>query len=150
MRAQRVMAALLVSAAMTGCGGSSAADGPADALWAARTPYVGDSSRVTALVHAVDPAPDGTYSIRLSTGSPPYALDIALDSTAKPFAQKDFRPTSTLLLGLVANLDEVAVTFQGQRSTLTRAAASEELGYDVKELGRSRQRLTDYVQTTRD
>ncbi len=144
---------LLLAAALTGCGGSlKDSDSPSSAqsLWSSRTPYVGDSSRVAALVRELGPAPDGSYSISLQTTKRPYALTIALERLDKPFGSTDFSEPATLLLGLVTNLDRVSFTSSGHAYVLTADVASKELGYDVKELGRHHSTLTAYLDANDD
>ena len=145
--------ALLMLVALTGCGGSPKdLDVPsrAQSLWSSRVRYLGDSSRVAALAREVGPAPEGSYSISLQTAKPPYALTIELERSHKPFDATDFSEPATLLLGLVANLDKVSVTTSGHAYSLTAAAASRDLGYDVKELGRDQSRLTAYLDANSD
>lgn len=144
---------LLSLVAATGCAASS--DGPAASdrattLWAARTPHVGDNSRVDALVGIVGPAPQGSYTISLQTAQKPYGLTLSMDSLQKPFELLSFDEPATLLLGLVANLDEVSITSHGKAYSLTTAEASKDLGYDVKELGRDQRKLTAYVTAAAD
>jgi hypothetical protein len=150
----RGAAVVLIGVALAGCGTpapeQSEASSRAQSLWSARSAYVGDSSRMTALVGEVGFGPQGSYRIELQTAIPPYAVAVALTRLGKPFANTDFSGNATLLLGLVANLDKVSVTSGGQTYTLTSAGASQQLGYDVKELGRDRGRLTAYLDASRD
>lgn len=148
-----VALAMLVLLALTGCGESPTDPGAssrAHSLWSSRAPYVGDAARVAALVREVGPAPEAGYSISLETETTPYALTIELQRLGKPFTDTDFSEPATLLLGLVANLDEVTLTSSGHAYSLTAAAASKDLGYDVKELGRDRTRLTAYLDENSD
>ncbi len=153
MSGRLVILALLLLVAMTGCGGSPKdPDVPsrAQSLWSSRIRYLGDSSRVEALVREVGPVPEGSYSIGLQTANPPYALTIEVERPHKPFDATDFSEPATLLLGLVTNLDKVSVTSSGHAYSLTAAAASQDLGYDVKELGRDLSRLSAYLDANRD
>jgi hypothetical protein len=119
-------------------------------LWSARTAYPGDNSHVAALVSAAGFGPEGTYSIALQTGAPPYGVTVVFQTLDKPFADIDFSVNATLLLGLVGNLDQVSVT-SGQRTySLSAVGASHRLGYDVKVLGRDRSKLTAYLDADRD
>lgn len=101
-------------------------------------------------MHEAGPAPEDSYSIELQTAERPYGLTIALRRVGKPFGATDFTEPATLLLGLVDNLDTVSVAFAGQVHSLTAAAASADLGYDVKLLGRDRTKLTAYLDAERD
>ena len=150
----RTAAGLLIGVALTGCGTSTSdtsdTSSTAQSLWSARSAYVGDNSRVAALVHEVGPGPEGSYSIVLQTAKPPYAMTVALAELDKPFDRTDFSGKATLLLGLVANLDKVSVTSGEHAYSLTAADASKELGYDVKDLGRDQGKLTAYLDSSRD
>lgn len=153
MSGRLAVLAVLMVVALTGCGGApevSEGRSRAESLWSSRTPYVGDNSRVAALVREVGPAPEGSYSISLESAKPPYTLTIQMEHLDKPFADTDFSEQATLLLGLVDNLDEVSVTSGEHAYSLTADAASGELGYDVKELGRDQRRLTAYLDANRD
>ena len=143
--------ALVLVVALTGCGAEER-DVPSQvqSLWSSRVRYLDDSSRVAALVREVGPAPEDSYSIALRTTKPPQALTIELERLHKPFGATDFREPATLLLGLVTDLDTVSVTSSGHAYTLTATAASSDLGYDVKELGRERSRLTAYLDANSD
>ena len=145
---------VLIGVALTGCGTSagerSDASSEAQSLWSARSAYVGDSSRMIALVGEVGLGHDGSYRLELQTEKPPYAMTVALTRLEKPFDNTDFSGNATLLLGLVANLDTVSVTSDGHAYSLTSAGASQQLGYDVKELGRDRSRLDAYVAASHD
>ncbi|GAA2743892.1 hypothetical protein GCM10009868_19440 [Terrabacter aerolatus] len=157
-----VVGSLVVAAVMlTGCtatsdgtaAGSSAtvgADARAQALWAHRTAYVGDNSKVIALVGDAGFGPAGTFTLSLWTTSKPYAVTIALSDPAKPVASTDFTAPATLLLGTVTNLDAVHVTAAGQTFSLTSAQASTALGHDVKTLGTDRAALDGYLRSLTD
>jgi len=152
----------LGASALTGCTGSSSDDpsttasatvGPearTEALWAGRTEYVGDSSKVIALVDAAGSARRGAYTLSAGTTRPPYAVTIDLPHPAKPFEQTDFSAAATILLGTVRNLDAVHVTSQGKTYTLTAKEATAALGRDVKTLGTDRQALAGYVRSLQD
>jgi len=150
----RGAALLLIGVALTGCGTSASerSDGSSQAqsLWSARSAYVGDSSRTTALVREVGFGPQGSYLVELQTAKPPYAMTVAFTRLDKPFDATDLSGNATLLLGLVANLNEVSVTSAGHGYSLTSAGASKELGHDVKELGRDQGKLTAYLDASRD
>lgn len=153
-------ALLLAAAALAGCTtsepdatGASAGAGSetqAQALWAHRTAYVGDNSRVIALVGDAGFGPAGSYSLSLWTTSKPYAVTVALTHPAKPFETTDFSAPATLLLGTVTNLDAVHVTAEGKTYSLTAAEASTSLGHDVKTLGTDRAALDGYLRSLQD
>ncbi len=145
--------ALAAGLALTGCTATQQPPDPAtraESLWSARTPYVGDSSKVTALVQHVRPEPAGSYAIRLQTASEPYALTIDMADADDLTEQAALTHQATLLLGLVENLDEVTMASATSTYTLTSADASADLGYDVKDLGRELSTLTAYVRSEGD
>ena len=142
------VAAVAIVVGLAGCSGSpseSDSTSRAESLWSSRTPYVGDNPAVAALVSDVHPAPRGEYSIRLRTDKHPYALTIELDRPDQPFDPASLERQATLLLGLVANLDTVSITSGKRAYSLTAVAASEDLGYDVKDLGGDQSRLDAYL-----
>ncbi|GAA2472951.1 hypothetical protein GCM10009858_07780 [Terrabacter carboxydivorans] len=160
---RRTLGALLLGAvALTGCttsppegGGTDPSatigvDARAQALWAHRTAYVGDNSKVIALVGDAGFGPAGSFTLSLWTTSKPYAVTVALTDPAKPFGTTDFRAPATLLLGTVTNLDAVHVTAAGQTYSLTAQEASEALGHDVKTLGTDRAALDRYLRSLED
>lgn len=134
----------------TGASVTEGAQAHADALWADRTAYVGDNSKVIALVDEAGFAAPGSYTLSLWTTRPPYAVTIDLAHPAKPFEQTDFTVAATILLGTVRNLDAVHVTSQGKTFTLTARQATTTLGHDVKTLGTDRQALADYLRSQED
>jgi Domain of unknown function (DUF4825) len=153
MRARLVMGALAVAVMLGGCATSSSEQSDptrAQSLWSARTDFVGDNSRMVALVHETGFGPAGTFRLSLQTRQAPYGLTVAFDSLDKPFGDVDFSSNATLMLGLVANLDKVSVTSDDQSYSLTASDASEALGFDVKELGRDETKLAEYLDLARD
>ena len=158
-----VLCSLAVSVlGLAGCTTSEPADQPrgasatvavadrAQALWAGRTAYVGDSSKVVALVD------DGR--LRAAWQLLPRALDDAAAVCRDDHAlrhrealrhDRPQRAPATLLLGTVTNLDTVHVTSAGQTYTLTARQATAALGRDVKTLGTDRAGLEDYVRIAR-
>ena len=111
---------------------------------------MGNNSRVTSLVNQTGLAGTGNYSSELHTAEPPHALAIALKDPGKPSNATDFSGQATLLLGLFANPHEVAITAGQDRYSLSAAAASQELGHDVKQLGRDQPSLVRYLERASD
>ena len=139
---------LVAMIALTGCTETAPRPDPttrAESLWSARTPYVGDSSKVASLVREVQPEDAGAYTIVLQTASEPYGLTIEMTEVDDLAEQAALTERATLLLGLVENLDEVSITAADDTYTLTSADASTDLGFDVRELGRERGKLTTYL-----
>lgn len=139
---------LVATIALTGCTETAPPPDPttrAESLWSARTPYVGDSSKVASLVREVQPEDAGAYTIVLQTTSEPYGLTIEMTEADDLAERTALTERATLLLGLVENLDEVSFAAADDTYTVTRADASADLGFDVKELGRARGTLTTYL-----
>ena len=154
VRARVAAGVLVIAVTLGGCAtpGSAQPDSPnrAQSLWSARTDFVGDNSRVAQLADPAGFGPAGTYSLSLQTQQSPYAMTVAFTHLDKPFDAVDFSASSTLMLGLVANLDTVSVTSGDHFSSLTASDASTALGFDVKELGRDEAKLTAYLDLSRD
>ena len=137
---------------LAGCGsaagpGSTGTSRAAD-LFAARTAYLGDASRVIALVHQVAPASVGDLTMELQTAHAPLGLTVHVQRLTKPFAATDFDQAATLLLGLIANVDEVTFDAGRETHTFTSASATKAAGFDVKQLGKDQKVLTDYLSKT--
>jgi hypothetical protein len=143
------LTALVASAGCDTADTAATADS-ADSLWAARSPYVGDNSRVASLVEALGVGGSGGYDLELQTARAPFGLTVTVQDPEKPFADTDHSGDATLLLGLVANLDEVTITAGQDAFSLSTGAASQELGYDVKQLGRDRTALEHYLEQAED
>ena len=164
MTGRSIVAAVLVAGAcLAGCtsggttqvgagsaGGDATASARTDTLWANRTDYTGDNSKVIGLVREAGFGPTGSYTISLGTSSRPYALTVTLDEPEKPADATDFTTPATVLLGTVGNLDEVYVVDGADEWSLTAAQATTALGYDVKRLGTDRDTLRAYVAAAED
>jgi len=105
---------------------------------------------VAALVRDVGLAHAASYSMKLQTAKPPYEMTIYLERPDKPFDATDFSDQATLLLGLIANLEKVSISSGNDNYSLTTAAASQDLGYNVKRLGRDRKMLAGYLDQASD
>ncbi len=128
-----------------GSGASDGAAARASSLWANRTSFAGDDSKIIALVRGAGFGPAGTYTISLGTTTRPYAVTVHLEDAAKPADTTDFTAPATLVLGTVGNLDEVHVVGGATDFSFTSAEATTAIGYDVKLLGRDESRLRQYV-----
>ncbi|MEO7754067.1 MAG: DUF4825 domain-containing protein [Terracoccus sp.] len=131
-------------------GSGAGAAARADSLWANRTDWTGDNSKVIGLVRQAGFGDAGTYTIALATKAMPYQLTVNLDDPEKPVSATDFTVPATIMLGTVANLDEVRVLGGAGQFTLTKAEASTGLGYDVKLLGKDLSALRSYVASAED
>jgi hypothetical protein len=162
MKLRNALCALAIGVVALGGCTSATVDGPttgsltanpdarAAAIWANRTAYAGDNSKVIALADVAGFGERGTYSLTLWTTRKPYAVTITLMDSAKPFADTDFSAPATIMLGSVTNLDSVRVTSGSESYTLTAQEATARLGHDVKTLGRDRAGLEDYVRSLAD
>lgn len=149
-----VTGALLLAVTLGGC----AIPGPhqsdpqneAQALWSARVEFVGDNSGVAALAQEAGFERAGAYALSLQTQQAPYAITLTFDSLDESYDEADFRAGATLMLGLVANLDQVSVASSDRGYSMTASDASEVLGFDVKQLGRDEGELAGYLGLARD
>ena len=137
---------------LTGCsfaaGQHSAVPDRAAELFAARTPYLGDNNRVFLLISGVGPVTAGGYTMELQTGHAPLGLTVNLKQPVKAFTETDFNQAATLLLGLIANVDEVTFAAGGETHTFTSTSASKTAGFDVKKLGKDQKVLAEYLSKT--
>lgn len=116
-----------------------------DNLFDARIDYVGDNSGVINLIEQTELPGVGNYTIELMTSKKPYGLRITIDSPIKPSKDALFATSSIELLGLIKNLDYVEITDGNYTYTKTSSEASNELGFNVKELGQSRDTLEEWL-----
>ena len=149
----RGAAVLLIGVALTGCSTSaterSDASSQAQSLWSARSAYVGDSSRMTALVREVGLGPAGSYGIELQTAHAPYAMTVAftkLKAARRHRPQLERDPPAR-----VGRQPRPGVGHLGSAGLLPDVGRClRKLGYDVKELGRDQRKLTAYLEKSRD
>lgn len=119
-------------------------------LFNARMEYLGDSSALSRLIEATGLSQVGQFTIELKTDQKPYGLRILFASSTKPYDMIDFSDFAIEFLGLIKNLDYVEITDGMQTYSLNTQEASKILGYDVKELGRSYDRLEMYFKSRMD
>ena len=110
----------------------------------------GDNSRVATLVREAGAASAGSDTLTLQTEAAGFDLQVDLQRGAKPLADNDFRESTTLLLGLIGDAEQVTFALRSHRLMLTAAAASSAAGFDVKRFGQDRWWLADYPGTMDD
>jgi hypothetical protein len=145
--------ALGAGLALAGCSGSDSGPAPDQAdpttqvrsLWDDRTAYVGNASKVTALLRDAGFARGGAYTVSLQTRRPPYAITVSYGDASSMPSDADVERSVTMLLGMVQNLDMVRVVSDGAARSWSAVDVSQRLGYDVKELGRDQSKLTTFV-----
>lgn len=115
-------------------------------LYEARTPYLGNASAVVNLIDRTGLPRFGPYTIELQTKEEPFGLRIFFDASLETFGQQD-RAYAIILLGLIENLSYVEIIGLDGTQSITIQEASEELGYDVKELGQSPGKLAEYLES---
>lgn len=121
-----------------------------DNLFDARIDYVGDNSGVINLIDQTELPGVGNYTIELMTSVKPYGLRINIDSPIKSSKDALFATSSIELLGLIKNLDYVEITDGNYTYKKTSDEASNELGFNVKELGQSRDALEEWLLSVSD
>lgn len=120
----------------------------AEDFYDSRVEFVGNNSAVSALIGKTGLAGLGDYSIELETSMEPYGLKVIYSSTLEDLSETDLTPDAILLLGLIKNLDHVEITSGNVDFTLNTAEASDMLGYDVKDIGISREALLEFLETS--
>jgi hypothetical protein len=120
----------------------------AEELYAAKVEYLGNNSAVSELIGKTGLAGFGDYSVKLETSAEPYGLKVIYGSTLKEFNELDLTSDAILLLGLIENLDHIEITNGDINFTLNVSDASDMLGYDVKDIGKSREALIEFLETS--
>ncbi|ETA81445.1 hypothetical protein T472_0206470 [Youngiibacter fragilis 232.1] len=120
----------------------------AEDLYKAKVQYLGNNSAVSNLIGKTGFAGLGEYSIELETGIEPYGLTVTFNSPIEAFSELDLMPDAMLLLGLIENLDHVEILSGDVDFKLNAAEASDMLGYDVKDIGSSREALLEYLENS--
>lgn len=159
-----VSAVLVVVAGCAGDGSEEGADVTMDSalseaidvasLEENRTPYLGDNSRVVALVGATGPRAVGESTLELRTGQRPYGLVLnfsaVADGVTPDVADDLMMDRATLLLATIDNVDEVRWTLpedvdQGEGGVFTRGEADALVGSSVAEIGATAEGLEELV-----
>lgn len=134
----------------------------AEALIANKTPYVGNNSKVVALIDAL-PLPEGLMrgTVELHTANPPYGITInmimndASNITSDGVLNSDvFYRNSILLFSLIDNIDVISCNLADNTSksggaiivfTYTREMAEALVGEDVRSYAGSADTLEDLI-----
>lgn len=120
----------------------------AEYLYDSKVQYLGNNSAVSELIGKTGLAGFGDYSVKLETSAEPYGLKVIYGSTLKEFNELDLTSDAILLLGLIENLDHIEITNGDVNFTLNVSDASDILGYDVKEIGKSMGALLEFLETS--
>jgi len=115
-------------------------------LFASKTEFIGDNSAVSQLIGKTGFGGLGNYSIELQTSMEPYGLRVIYSPSVDGIDELDHSLDSILLLGLVKNLGYVEVISGDFSYTLSSSDASDMLGYNVKDLGESRENLMEFLE----
>lgn len=129
-----------------------------EALLKNKTSYIGNNSRVVALIDAL-PLPEGVAreTVKLETSKMPYGVTISyrlLDDSAQ-ISEEQFLRNSLLLFALIDNADKV--THRGFWNnkllssipfsfTYTRADAERVVGGDIRQFAENKERLTELLE----
>ena len=129
-----------------------------EALLENKTPYIGNNSRVMALINAL-PLPEGVTreAVKLQTSATPYGVTInyRLEDDSLKIGEEQFLRNSLLLFALIDNAGEV--THHGYwnnkllssipfRYTYTRADAERVVGGDIRQFARNQESLAELVE----
>ncbi|WP_083842141.1 M56 family metallopeptidase [Desulfosporosinus youngiae] len=126
-----------------------------------KTPYVGNNSKVGALLNGL-PLPEGITrgSFVLSTDNPPYGLTsyYDLEDDALEVSEDQFLRNSILLFALIDNLDQVTHTGFWHNKLLsstpfqfsyTRADAERVAGGDVRQFAKDQRSLEELIEVVK-
>jgi beta-lactamase regulating signal transducer with metallopeptidase domain len=128
-----------------------------DVLLKNKTPYIGDNSRVVALIDAL-PLPRGITRgmVELATAEPPYGVTINynLEDDSVQIGEEQFLRNSMLLFALIGNVEEV--THRGFWNnkmlssipinfTYTRADAERVVAGDLRQFAENRESLAELI-----
>ncbi len=128
-----------------------------EALMKNKTQYIGNNSRVVALIDAL-PLPEGVNrgAVQLATSEAPYGLTInySLEDDAVRISEEQFLRNSMLLFALIDNVE--VVSHQGHwknkslssipfNFTYTRADAEKVVNGDVRQFALDKERLAELI-----
>lgn len=117
----------------------------------ARVQYLGDNSKVSALLDTIGAGDLGEYTIALKTDKEPYGLTVNYSTLKNEGAEAKFGNTGRIeyayfALALIENLSEVDVNYKDRSYRLTVAEANELVKGDIKDYGRSVEKLKELGQ----
>lgn len=130
-----------------------------DALHENRTEYLGDNSRVLALVEATGPEVVGEQTLELHTDDRPYVLVMAFSSVdvdvTSEIADDLMTDRAVLLLATIDNVDEIRWKLpeslsQEPDGSLSRAEADALIGSSAAGMGATAGSLTELVEFLQD
>jgi hypothetical protein len=145
-------ALLLFALVLTGCQSGSPAENQEMEKYQkyhdARVQYLGDNSKVSALLDIIGAGDLGEYTIALKTDEEPYGLTVNYSTLKNEGAEEKFENTGRIeyayyALALIENLSEVDVNYMGHNYRLTVAEANEIVKGDIKDYGRSAEKLKE-------
>lgn len=145
-----------LEAAFTGKGGKTAYN--INSLMKNKTPYIGNNSKVVALIDAL-PLPKGISrdTVELTTAEPPYGVTIhyKLDNDSVQINEEQFLRNSILLFALIDNVQEVTQIGHWNNKLLsstpfrfiyTRTTAERFIGNDVQQFAKNQESLTELIE----
>ncbi|SHI65355.1 DUF4825 domain-containing protein [Parasporobacterium paucivorans] len=115
----------------------------------ARVQYIGDNSKVIALLDIIGVGEMGEYTIAMKTDKEPYGLTVdysklknARDETK--FENMDRIDYAYFALALIENLNEVDVIYNGYKYHLTIEQANELVKGNIKNYGGSSEKVKEF------
>jgi len=122
-----------------------------------KTPYIGNNSKVVALLDAL-PLPQGITrsTVQLSTSQHPYGLTIhySLTDDSLVISEEQFLRNSLFLFSLIDNVEKIdhqgywnnkALSSTPFRFTYTRADAEKIVGGDIRQFAENKERLAALI-----
>jgi len=148
-------ALILFALVLAGCQSSNTAGTQEkekyQAFYDARVQYLGDNSKVSALLDTIGAGELGEYTIALKTDKEPYGLTVNYSTLKNEGAAAKFKNTGRIeyayySLALIENLSEVDVNYKDHNYRLTVAEANEIVKGDIKEYGKTAEKLKELDQ----
>jgi hypothetical protein len=117
----------------------------------ARVQYLGDNSKVSELLDIIGAGELGEYTIALKTDEEPYGLTVNYSKLKNEDYAAKFENTGRIdyayyALALIENLSEVDVNYMDHNYRLTLAEANEIVKGDIKDYGRTAEKLKELDQ----
>ena len=107
--------------------------------------YLGDASKTGALLAQMWFHTLGEYAFEIEADKEPYTLIIKYKPGAEKLTEEKLFLDTSLMLGLIENLDVVEVQSGKERYRLTEQEVSGDCRFYIKRIGAEKSKLREYV-----
>ncbi len=114
-------------------------------LWKHKMEYLGDASKTGALLAQMWFHTLGEYAFEIEADKEPYTLIIKYKPGAEKLTEEKLFLDTSLMLGLIENLDVVEVQSGKERYRLTEQEVSGDCRFYIKRIGAEKSKLREYV-----